>query len=76
MWQLEEGPHQDSVQSTRRSQKIGFAGVAFTAWRNETQPKAWILQIRASSTSYKKLVKTEKMNEIGGQPLTEWELEK
>jgi hypothetical protein len=50
--------------------------VVFTAWRNETQPKAWILQIGASSTSYKKLVKTEKMNEIGGQPLIEWKLEK
>jgi hypothetical protein len=59
--------------------KTRFAGVAFTAWRNETQPEAWIVDSgstqhitadRSQFTSYRKLVRTEKTKGIGGQPLT------
>jgi hypothetical protein len=64
---------QDGAEKTR------FAGVAFTAWRNETQPEAWIVDVgetqhitvdRSQFTSYRKLVRTKKIKGIGGQPLT------
>jgi hypothetical protein len=55
--------------------KTKFAGVAFTAWRNETQPEAWIVDSRRTQhitadqsqfTSCRKLVRTEKIKGIGG----------
>jgi hypothetical protein len=58
--------------------KTRFAGVAFTAWQNETQPEAWIVDSRSTQhitadwsqfTSYRRLVRTEKIKGIGGQPL-------
>jgi hypothetical protein len=58
--------------------KPRFAGVAFTAWRNETQSEAWIVDSgstqhiradRSQFTSYRKLVTSEKIKGIGGQPL-------
>jgi hypothetical protein len=58
--------------------KTRFAGVAFTAWQNETQPEAWIVDSgstqhitadRRQFTSYRKLVSSEKIKGIGGQPL-------
>jgi hypothetical protein len=58
--------------------KTRFVGVAFTAWRNETQPEAWIVDSgstqhitadRSQFTSYRKLVTSKKIKGIGGQPL-------
>jgi hypothetical protein len=63
--------------------KTRFAGVAFTAWRNEMRPEAWIVDSGSTQhitadwsqfTSYRKLVRTGKIKGIGGQPLTAVEL--